>query len=190
MAGLQRRYAAVDTVAAGFRQTYRAPGVDTTESGMFWLKKPGLMRWEYRSPEPKLFIADGHETYLYMPEEHQVMISRFTAAELHSTPLQFLVGQGNIAASYDASLDTEMKPMLAGTVLLRLTPRAQEPEYSYIVLELDAATYDVKRIVIRERTGNTSEFALSDLKTNVKVDNRQFSFKVPPNVEVIRVDEK
>ncbi len=154
------------------------------------MKKPGLMRWEYRTPETKLFIADGHDTYLYVPGDRQVMVGRYSADELHSTPLQFLLGQGNIAASYEASPETESKPALSGTVLLRLTPRSAEPEYSYIVLELDATTYDVRRIVIHERTGNTSEFVLSDLKTNVKVNDRQFRFKIPPGVEVIHIDER
>jgi chaperone LolA len=190
VAGLQKRYASVSTVTAEFRQNYRAPGVDQVESGELWMKKPGLMRWEYRDPETKLFIADGHDTYLYVPEDRQVMVRRFSTSEMHSTPLQFLLGQGNIAASYEVSLETELKPTLQGTVLLRLMPRAPELDYNYIVLELNATTYDVRRIVIRERTGNTSEFQLTNLKTNVRVDDKQFRFKIPKGVEVIHLDEK
>jgi outer membrane lipoprotein carrier protein len=190
VAGLQKRYSAVNTVTAEFRQSYRAPGVDQVESGVLWMKKPGLMRWEYRDPETKFFIADGHDTYLYMPEDRQVMVSRFSTSEMRSTPLQFLLGQGNIAASFGASLEAELKPKLQGTILLRLVPSAPELDYNYIVLELDALTYDVRRIVIREPTGSTSEFLLANLKTNVKVDDKQFRFKIPKGVEVIHLDEK
>ncbi len=188
--GLQKRYQAVNTITADFRQTYRAPGVEQEESGVFWMKKPGLMRWEYRQPEVKLFIADGHSTYLYMPDERQVMVSRFNAAELHSTPLRFLLGEGDIASAFAASPEVEEKAKLPGTLMLRLVPRAHEPEYSYVVLEVDARTFDVHRIIIRERTGNTSEFQLTNVKTNLKVNDRQFRFSIPKGVEVVHLDEK
>ncbi len=190
VAGLQKRYTAVNTVKADFQQVYRAPGVEQIESGVFWMKKPGLMRWEYRDPEPKLFIADGHNTYLYQPEDRQVMVSSFSASEMHSTPLQFLLGQGNIAANFDVSLETETKPKMQGSIMLHLRPRTPEPDYSHLVLELDAKTCDVKRIIIHEPTGNTSEFLLTNLETNVKVKDSQFRFQIPKGVEVIRLEEK
>src|SRR5512144_410947 len=65
--GIQKRYAAVDSLSADFQQKYRGPGIEQTESGVLWMKKPGLMRWEYAEPEKKLFIADGRETFLYTP---------------------------------------------------------------------------------------------------------------------------
>ena len=190
VAGLQRRYASVNTVRADFRQTYRAPGVDMVESGTFWMKKPGLMRWEYRDPETKLFVADGRETYLYTPLDRQVMVRRFSASDLHSTPLQFLLGRGDILKSFEVAAEREIQPRVEGTVLLRLAPVEYDPNYSYFVLECDAATFDLRRIVIRERTGSISEFLLTNLQTNARIDNRQFEFKIPKGVEVIRLDEK
>ncbi len=190
VSGLQKRYAAVKTIKADFRQTYRAPGINQIESGVFWMKKPGLMRWEYRDPEAKLFVADGHETFLYLPEERQVTVSSFSASEMHSTPLRFLLGQGDIAASFKVSRETELKPIVQGTVMLRLVPRTQESDYGYIVLELDAKTSDVRRMVIREQTGNTSEFLFTNMETNVAAEDKLFHFRVPKGVEVIRLEEK
>jgi len=43
ISGLERRYASAETVSGNFEQTYRAPGIDQVQSGVFWLKKPGLM---------------------------------------------------------------------------------------------------------------------------------------------------
>ncbi len=56
-----------------------------------------------------------------------------------------------------------------------------------MVFELDQATYDVRRLVIRERTGNTSEFVFTDVKTNMAIDNKKFQFKIPKGAEVIRL---
>jgi len=190
IAGLQKRYAAVKAVSAEFRQVYRAPGIEQVESGTLVMKKPGLMRWEYRAPERKLFVADGRNTYLYTPEDRQVLVRSLSAAEIRSTPLQFLLGQGDILKSFTAEPETEFRPRSEGSVMLRLKPRASQPDYAFLVLECGRKSYDLRRIIIRELSGNTSEFDLSNLSTEVKVDNKQFQFKIPKGVEVVQLDEK
>jgi outer membrane lipoprotein carrier protein len=190
VAGLQKRYASVQTVSAEFRQTYRAPGIEQVESGTLIMKKPGLMRWEYRAPEPKLFIADGRNTYLYTPEDRQVLVRSLSMAEIRSTPLQFLLGQMDILKSFTAEPDTEFRPKSEGGIVLRLRPRLSQPEYAFLVLECGRKDYDLRRIIIRELSGNTSEFDLSNLETGIRVDNRQFQFKIPKGVEVVQLDEK
>lgn len=187
VAGLQRRYASVNSVAANFQQIYRAPGVNQVESGVFWMKKPGLMRWEYQEPEKKLFIADGRKAYLYVPQDRQVTEQSFSASDMHDTPLEFLLGAGNINKSFDAQWETELKPDIKGTLLIRLTPRTNETGYLFLVLEIDRETFDLRRIAIHETGGNTSEYLLTNLRTNVKVDNKEFQFKNPKGVEVIKM---
>jgi outer membrane lipoprotein carrier protein len=188
--GLQRRYASMACIAAEFRQTYRGPGVDTTESGRLWMKRPGLMRWEYTSPETKLFVADGRESWLYTPADHQALVRSFSREEMHSTPLRFLLGQGEILKSFAASREREFRPTRAGALLVRLTPRSSDPEYAFVVLECDAASYDLHRLIIREPTGNTSEFEFTRVVSNPKVNKGLFQFKVPRGVEVIRLEDK
>jgi outer membrane lipoprotein carrier protein len=185
--GLERRYASVKTVRGTFRQMYRAPGIDQTESGEFWLKRPAFMRWEYRDPEEKLFVADGRESFLYVPLDRQVTVQPLGASDLRGMPLELLVGAGNIRKIYDVSSEAEFTPMTARGILMRLTPRSGEAQYSFLVLELDEATYDVRRIVIRERTGNTSEFLLTDVKTNAKIEDKKFQFIIPKGAEIIRL---
>ncbi len=190
IAGLQQRYANVAALEAEFRQTYRAPGVEETESGTMFMKKPGLMRWEYRDPEVKLFVADGRDTYLYTPKDRQVLVRRFSAEDLRSTPLQFLLGHGNIRESYNVSWDTEPSVETGALLRMRLVPLVAESDYDFVTIECDAKSFDLRSIAIHEPTGNTSEFAFSLIKTNVKVDARQFQFKIPKGVEVVRLDDK
>jgi len=154
---------------------------------VFWLKKPGLMRWEYYSPEEQLFVADGRESFLYVPQDRQVTIQPFSAADLHSTPLEFLLGSGDFKGSFQASWETEFKPMLERTLLIRLVPRRNDAEYSFLVLELDNQTFDLRRIAIREPGGSTTEFLLTDVAVNLKPDKKLFQFKAPKGVEEIRL---
>jgi outer membrane lipoprotein carrier protein len=188
--GLQRRYAAVETVTGAFQQTYRAPGVDQVESGVFRMKRPGLMRWEYRQPEEKLFIADGREAFLYVPLDRQVTVQPFSASDIRGTPLEFLLGAAEIKKSFDVSWEPQHKLTAGQAALIRLTPRSSEGEYEFLVLEIDPKSFDLRRIVIREHGGNTSEFLLTGIAVNVKMGNKEFQFKIPKGVEVVRLNSE
>lgn len=190
VAALQQRYVAVQSVQARFTQTYRAPGIEQVESGILFMKKPGFMRWEYRTPETKLFIADGQTSFLYVPEDRQVVVRALKATDLHNTPLQFLLGQGDLAGSFNASWEKEIQPAGARTMLLRLEPKSPQPDYAFVSVEFDRKTFELRRLAIRELTGNTSEFHLSETVTNVKIDPKQFQFKVPKGVEVVHMEDK
>ncbi len=190
IAALQRRYALVDSLSADFTQIYHSPGMDQTESGVVYMKRPGLMRWEYRIPEEKLFVADGRDTYLYTPADRQVLVKHFTLDDLRATPIQLLLGQGDLKRNYDVAWDAAAGAQEGGAISLRLTPRAANADYAYVVLQCDAASFDLRRILIRDRTGDTSEFLFSNFKANAKVNAQQFQFRIPKGVEVVRLDEK
>lgn len=189
VSGLEKRYASVETASGSFRQTYRAPGMDQEESGVFLLKKPGFMRWEYKTPEEKLFVADGRECFLYVPLDHQVTVYPLTAADVRSTPLAFLLGGVVVTQKYSIFPESEYKPAFGHTSLIRLKPLKYEEEYLFLVLELDASTFDIRRVVIREHSGNTSEFFLTNVVTNIKVKSKDFQFKPPKGVEVVRLNQ-
>jgi outer membrane lipoprotein carrier protein len=190
VAGLQKRYASVETVTGSFRQTFRAPGIDQVESGIFRMKKPCLMRWEYRQPEEKLFIADGREAYLYVPQDRQVTIQPFSSADMRDTPLELLLGQADIKKNYVALWETGLKPQAERTLLIRLTPRRNDGDFESLVLEIDQSTYDLRRIVMREAGGNTSEFLLTNVIMNSKMSNSNFQFKPPKGVEIVRLNDE
>ena len=47
---VDEHYNHLRSLQAEFTEVYRGSGMERTESGTLWLKKPGKMRWEYRSP--------------------------------------------------------------------------------------------------------------------------------------------
>src|SRR5947209_13015251 len=76
--GVKALAAAVDThynhlrsLQAEFTELYRGAGVERSESGTLWLKKPDKMRWEYRSPTEKLFVSNGKLAWFYVPADKQ-----------------------------------------------------------------------------------------------------------------------
>lgn len=189
LSGMEKRYAVADTVAGSFKQIYRAPGMTQEETGVFKLKRPGLMRWESRTPEAKLFVADGKNCYSYVPIDRQVTVYPLTPADLGRTPFAFLLGGGNISRDYSAKAETEFKPAFPDTIMPRLTPVRDTGEYEFVTLELDVKTFDIRRVIIRERSGNTSEYLLSDIVLNQKMNDRDFQFRPPRGVEIVHIEE-
>jgi len=187
LAEMQRRYASVRTISGFFRLTYTDMSIEQVESGEFWLKKPAFMRWEYRQPEEKLFVADGRETFFYVPVDRQVTVQSFTAEELLSTPLKFLLGGQDIEESFYVESGYEFGGESGGTQTFRLIPKS-ETEYSFLILEIDEKSFDLKRMAIREHSGNILEYVFTDLKTNIKVSDRKFRFKIPEDTEVHRME--
>ena len=187
LTGMQRRYASVQTISGSFRLSYSDQSIEQVESGEFWLKKPAFMRWEYHQPEEKLFIADGEETFFYEPLDRHVTVQSFTADELLSTPLKFLLGADDIQESFTIEPGTEFGMKSEGTQVVRLIPK-NETEYAFLILEIDTLSYDLRRLAIREKGGNTLEYLFSDLKTNVKVSDKKFRFKIPEDAEVHRME--
>src|SRR6266478_4426671 len=73
---VDEHYNRLRTLQAEFTEVYRGSGIERTESGTLWLakgglKKPGKMRWEYRSPREKLFVSDGKDAWFYVPADRQ-----------------------------------------------------------------------------------------------------------------------
>src|ERR1700739_309722 len=66
-AAVDAHYNHLRSLQAEFTEVYRGAGMDRTESGTLWLKKPGKMRWEFRSPQEKLLVSKGTDAWLSSP---------------------------------------------------------------------------------------------------------------------------
>ena len=102
---LQKRYATIEDFSADFVHAYQG-GVlrkRITERGHLLVKKPGKMRWEYTSPEHKLFVSDGVKMYSYIPQDKEVIVATVPQADEAATPALFLAGAGEAAAEADTT---------------------------------------------------------------------------------------
>lgn len=184
---MQQRYASADTITGSFVLTNRAPqGIEQVERGVFWLKKPALMKWEYSDPEGMMFVADGKEGFLYDPRDRQVTVQSLTTKDLLNTPLELLLGAGDVEESFHIVSENAFEPATDGTQRVRLVP-ISETDYSYLDLEIDNTSFDLVRLTIKELDGNTREYHFTDLKTDVKIkDKNFFRFEIPEGAEIYR----
>jgi outer membrane lipoprotein carrier protein len=181
---LQQRYQGIRDFSADFVHSYRG-GVlrtQTTERGTVAVKKPGLMRWNYTTPEKKQFVSDGKKIYFYVPEDRQVQVTDMPSTDQATTPALFLAGKGNISRDFVAAY-ADKTP--AGTVSLKLTPRRAEPDYEYLVVALDPKTMQIRALTTRDRQGGDSTLTFSNLKENTGISDNEFAFRIPRGVDVV-----
>jgi outer membrane lipoprotein carrier protein len=179
---LQARYQSVRDFSADFVQSYRA-GVlktQTRATGTVAVKKPGKMRWTYRTPERNELVSDGVTMYWYEPEAKQV-IAKDVASQA-STPDLFLSGRGDIARDFTAGY---VDSPVAGTIALKLIPRKSEPEYEYLILALDPAKLQIRGLTTRDHQGGESTITFANMRENRGLSDNDFKFRPPPGVNVV-----
>src|SRR5260370_17429077 len=117
-------YNRLQSLETEFIETYRGAGIERTESGSLWLKKPGKMRWEYRSPKEKLFLSDGKDAWFYLPGDRQVRRSSVKKLDDLRSPLGFLLGKTRLEKELDGlSAAPDVTPTTARHLALRAVPK-------------------------------------------------------------------
>ena len=183
---LQKRYDTIRDFTADFVHTYQG-GVlrqQATERGRVMIKKPGKMRWQYVSPEAKLFVSDGRKLYSYIPQDKMVLVSTVPQDDRASTPALFLTGQGNLTRDFDVTLD-KLDEAPAEAVTLRLAPKRPEPEYAWLSLAVNPRTLTLLMLISVDAQGGRSAFTFTNLKENVRLSDSQFTFQIPRGVDVV-----
>ena len=182
---VDERYNHLRSLQAEFTEIYRGAGMERTESGTLWLKKPGKMRWEYRSPRDKLFLSDGRDAWFYVPGERQVRRTAVKKLDDLRSPLAFLLGKTKLEKELQGlSLAPDVTPLAAGDVVLRGVPKSLADRVSQVLLEITPDHW-IGRILIEEVDGSVTEYRFSSYRENVDVPDQRFQFVVPDGVEVI-----
>src|ERR1700683_5383923 len=136
-AAVDAHYNHLHSLEAQFTELYRGSGIERSESGTLWLKKPGKMRWEYRSPREKLFVSDGRDAWFYVPDDRQARKMAAKKLEDIRSPLAFLLGKTRLEKELQGlSLAPDVEPLQPGNVVLRGVPQALADRVSEILLEI------------------------------------------------------
>jgi outer membrane lipoprotein carrier protein len=186
---VDEHYNQLQSFQADFTEIYQGAGIQREELGTLWLKKPGKMRWEYRSPEEKLFLADGKTTWLYIPAEKQARKSPLKNLEDVRSPLAFLLGKTKLQKELKAlSFVPDLKAWKPEDVMLRGVPVGLEDRVEQVVLEI-TPEHRIARILIHAVDDSVTEYRFSNQKENVPVTDKQFRFTAPAGTEVIEDEQ-
>ena len=192
-AAVDEHYNHLHSLQAEFTEEYRGAGIERTESGTLWLakgglKKPGKMRWEYRSPREKLFVSDGKDAWFYVPDDRQARKTDARKLDDVRSPLAFLLGKSKLEKELQGlSLAPDVAPVATGDVVLRGVPQALAERVSEILLEV-TPEHRIARIVVNEVDGSVTEYRFSEQKEDAVIPEGRFRFTPPPGTETVEGD--
>jgi outer membrane lipoprotein carrier protein len=181
--GIQKFYADAQDLQANFTQRYTYTVYDRTQvsKGIVYFKKPGMMRWDYQKPQPKVFVADGQTLWVYEPTENQAFKRKLAEAQL-PVALTFMSGEGKLTDEFEVKL---LPSEDASSYLVELIPKRHAGDYKSLQLKVDAKTFAVTASTVVDPVGNTNELSFEGVKTNVGLPDAGFKFRPPDGVRII-----
>jgi outer membrane lipoprotein carrier protein len=193
--GLEARYKSAKTLKAVFLESYSdGHGGKSAESGTVYFSRPGRMRWEYESPEKKLFLVDGTNVWLYVPADRTASRARMKESSDWRTPLALLVGKADltklcrelqIVRTSSENGDSGQLSDSAGTALRCIPRDAPTGDTNQrVLIEVNAQDY-LTRVVIRDAGEITTEFRFGNWQENVPLPESMFHFQPPPGVSIV-----
>ncbi|MBN1937967.1 MAG: outer membrane lipoprotein carrier protein LolA [Candidatus Aminicenantes bacterium] len=185
LARTEQTLAALDSLQADFEQTYFSATVSTPlkDKGRLYYQKPGKMRWEYRGKSRQIIVLNDGILETFDPEDNQLLRRLLPADEANHAIFGLLTGQGRLTETY--RVENSSFPGAEGSVhQLKLTP-LEEGETSRILVEIDARTRLLRRVILFDWADNKNEFTFSRLRTNTRPAAGLFSIVVPEDCEII-----
>lgn len=183
---LEARYNAAD-FSARFDQESHLKALDITDtaSGRVWFKHPGMMRWEYETPEKYAIISDGKTLWIYRPEDNQVILGDAMTYFSNGKGASFLSNFSLVQDAYDVELAA---PDQTGRWALKLVPRKKQLDLSAIFLNIDQATMDIKTVRTVTDYGDETRLEFSELKF-APTDPDLFHFRIPQGADILKLEE-
>jgi outer membrane lipoprotein carrier protein len=203
---LEEHYRRPRTLQAIFLQRYSEGQKQARiESGTVYFKRPGRMRWEYDSPEKKLFLTDGKTVWFYVPYDHTVTKAAARESSDWRTPLALLTGKVELSRLCSRVDLIDQKGVPAGHVILRCLPKGEkvtppspkadpsladagptgDVNFTEVLLEIDRSNGELARIEIRQPGQIELEYRFGNWQEDIPLADDMFRFQVPVGVAVV-----
>jgi outer membrane lipoprotein carrier protein len=152
-------------------------GKTQTFEAKLFLKKPGRLRLDYTNGQN--IVIDGKKAWFYSKKSEQVIKRTFSDFEHANIPVAFLLGAATIRNDFDVSQPDAKAPRL-----LELVPKKPGAVMKKLRIQTDDAGR-ITKLIIFDKSGNTSEIQFTDIQENVKLEDKLFQFDVPKGTEII-----
>jgi len=180
---VQKTYEGIQNIQADFVQLTTSSATKETQKadGLVYFKKPGMMKWEYKSPTNDIIVSDGRTIWSYQQDIGQVMVGNASDSSA-SISNNFLAGMGNLKKDFDIELE---KPD-NNSYVLKLNPKVPQPNIQRLYIAVDKKTSLVKQTIVFDLLGNETKVIFENLKINQSVPANIFKFKIPEGVRVVK----
>jgi outer membrane lipoprotein carrier protein len=188
---IQKFYEATKDFQAAFQQEYfsKALGRKKRSSGFVYIKKPGKMRWDYKEPRAKHFVADGKALYIYDPDLEQVMVDRAFSGSSLTTAVTFLWGKGKLSDEFAIAFYGQGDLGGPQHYVLEMLPK-KKARFKKLMMMINKKTFKVTETVVEDPGGNVNHIFFANISVNVGLKDQSFYFEIPEGVEVIEAPKQ
>jgi outer membrane lipoprotein carrier protein len=186
VAKVQAFYDRTTSFSSDFQQQYwvKAYNQKKTSRGTVTFAKPGKMDWSYAEPRDNRVVSDGVTIKVYEASNKQ-MFEQPMGKSQYPAALSFLTGEGKLSDAFTFDLYAGESMEFAGGFVLAGKPKVETPAYQRVLFYVDAATNQVRRVLIVDGQGNRNRFDFVNPKVNVTIDAQRFRFSPPSGTTVV-----
>ncbi|MEM9141196.1 MAG: outer membrane lipoprotein carrier protein LolA, partial [Pseudomonadota bacterium] len=157
----------IGTMQGNFVQV--GPDGDLSE-GLFYMRRPGRIRFEYQPPNPSLIVADGFWVGVYDTVDNT--LDRFPLSE---TPLDLLL-RDRVNLRNEGAIQSIERSQ--GQLRVRaIDPEA--PDQGSITMIFSDNPLQLTQWIVEDAQGLNTTVALSEIRRNVTLDGKLFFIEDP-----------
>jgi outer membrane lipoprotein carrier protein len=189
---LQNTYERATNLAAEFKQTTAMKFSSRVRqgSGTMVFRKPGRMRWDYKTPDYQVLISDGETISMYFEKSRQMILSNAKDYLQSDVTYSFFAGTGDILRDFAVS-EPDFTNNMENSYLLKLTPKTSHPQVSSIHAWISHDTFLIKHLQIVDHFDTVTDLFFYNIKIDSNhYDSREinedlFIFIPPADTEII-----
>ena len=157
----------IQTLKAEFTQV--GPDGEPAE-GVIYMRRPGLLRVEYKPPVPVIIVGDG-----FLIHYHDKELGQIDDWFIYDTPLGALTKED---MRFDEDVDVTGFLERDGRIAIRVV-QEDDPTGGSLTLYLDADPMRLTHWRISDAQGHATTVTLYKLRTNMRLSRRLFVFDDP-----------
>ncbi len=201
---LEGHYRNARTLQADFLERYSQDGrQERVESGRVFFARPGRMRWEYQSPETKLFVSDGRILWFYVPKDRTASRQFVKQSDDWRTPLALLTGEAKLSRLCGRIDLGGGAPLAGGAVVLQCWPKGQTPPapragqqdqtsqldagdaFTEVLLEVNPVSGEMNDVRVEQPGGVELDIRFGAWRMNPPLAVSLFEFEPPAGAAIV-----
>lgn len=184
---VQKFYDSTKTYRATFQQSYyiKVQNKKKKSKGKVVFEKPGKMSFSYDEPNGNRVVSDGKNIKVYEKESEQMFETTVSKSQ-YPAALAFLMGDGKLEKDFKLKLLDSATMKFEGGHVLEAIPKDVSPAYEKMLVYVDGATSQVRRVLIIDAQSNRNRFDFSNPVVNKPVEAKEFVFTPPKGTKIIK----
>jgi len=182
---VQRFYASTRDFSARFAQhySYLALGRVEDSEGTVQVKKPGLVRWDYQTPDRRVIYLENRTLWIWRPDDQEAQVRENFGGDQLSSAFTFLWGKGDLLREFAPRASAAPLQGLPAGDVLELTPLKPVAGVSKLIFVV-ARDGQVLATLVTNPQGDVNQMVFTAAKVNQGLADALFHFEPPKGAYV------